>query len=112
MTSEIKGVVLKADHSQKPIVQAVTIIAPTQGEVLTTVHKDLTYTRQYAGNETESSVAIDGNPSGSAQNQTFPLYPILYPENSIHGLSVISKGSDGHLHYSQGMGTTLVISDI
>ena len=42
----------------------------------------------------------------------YNLYPILCPENSVHSLSVLSKAADGTMHYSQGMASMLVISDL
>lgn len=55
---------------------------------------------------------LDGQLGGATSHLTFPVYPILYPENSIHALSVLSFDRQNVLHYSQGMAGTLILSDI
>ena len=55
---------------------------------------------------------LDGQPGGATSHLKFPVYPILYPENSVHALSVLSLDRQGVLHYSQGMAGTLILSDI
>ena len=57
-------------------------------------------------------VVLDGQLGGATSQWTFPVYPILYPENSVHALSVLSLDRKGALHYSQGMAGTLILSDI
>ena len=55
---------------------------------------------------------LDGQLGGATSHLKFPVYPILYPENSVHALSVLSLDRQGALHYSQGMAGTLILSDI
>ena len=110
--STVKGVFLKADHSARPVPSDVTITAPSQGEVIAAAHKEAAYTIGYAGAEAENRVISDGQPAGRAAGMKYNLYPILCPENSVHSLSVLSKAADGTMHYSQGMASMLVISDL
>ena len=110
--STVKGVFLKADHSARPVPSDVTITAPSQGEVIAAAHKEAAYTIGYAGAEAENRVISDGQPAGRAAEMKYNLYPILCPENSVHSLSVLSKAADGTMHYSQGMASMLVISDL
>ena len=111
-TSTARGVFVKANHTANPIAHDVTIISPAQGEVVQSAYMQAVYDKGYEGSETANSYAIDGNPSGAAAQYKFPLYPILYPENSVHSLSVISEDRNHVLHYSQGLATTLILSDI
>lgn len=110
--STIQGVYVKADHSAKSISADVTITAPQQGERLTTAYKQGEYTTDYSGSESSGVFMLDGQLGGATTHLTFPVYPILYPENSIHALSVLSFDRQNVLHYSQGMAGTLILSDI
>lgn len=107
-----RGVVIKADHSAQPVVADVTVTAPAQGEIVTTVHTQAAYTREYTGSESDSRVILDGQSAGSASGQRFDLYPILYPEGSTHSLSVMSKDGGNVLHYANGMASLLILSNI
>lgn len=111
-TSTARGVYIKADHSTRPIMGEITITAPTQGEVVTTAYKEASYTTDYAGYEDDNRYILDGQPAGVASHLKFPLHPILYPEGSLHSLSVISEDRGGVVHYTPGMATVLILSDI
>ena len=111
-TSTARGVYIKADHSTRPLTGEITITAPTQGEVVTTAYKEASYTTDYAGYEDDNRYILDGQPAGVASHLKFPLHPILYPEGSLHSLSVISEDRGGVVHYTPGMATVLILSDI
>ena len=110
--STVQGIYVKADHSAKPVSADVTITAPQQGECLTVSYKQGEYTADYSGSESSGVFVLDGQPGGATSHLKFPIYPILYPENSVHALSVLSLDRQGALHYSQGMAGSLILSDI
>lgn len=110
--STVQGIYVKADHSAKPVSADVTITAPQQGECLTVSYKQGEYTADYSGSESSGVFVLDGQPGGATSHLKFPIYPILYPENSVHALSVLSLDRQSALHYSQGMAGSLILSDI
>lgn len=88
------------------------MLSPQDGEGVTTAYKEASYTTDCAGYEDDNRYILDGQPAGAASHLKFPLYIILYPEGSLHSLSVISENLGGVVHYTSGMTTALILSDI
>lgn len=107
-----KGVCIKAVHQAQNISPGVKIISPVNNEVLSEVWKKGKYQPEYSGEEVEGIVILDRNEIRKTENLRFSLYPILYPEDSTHTVSVISTDVDGQSHYSQGYQGTLAFSEL
>ena len=107
-----QGVCVKANHQAQKVSAEVGIIAPENNEILTAIKTTGQYELKYSGEEAEGIVILDRNMIRNTENLRFPLYPIIYPENSLHTLSVISTDKDGQVHYSQGYQSTLAFSDL
>ena len=109
--SVCQGLCIVAEHNATPISASVNIQTPTPGEVITTVDAQASYDVDCKEPEIENCYIIDGFPSGTAIENRFPLHPILFPENSLHSLSIISRSKNGELHYSKGMASSLILSE-
>lgn len=61
----------------------ITITAPAQGEIITTAHIQAVYTREYAGNESDSRVIFDGQTKHSGYNELGMATEVFSAEETI-----------------------------
>lgn len=107
-----QGICVKANHQAQTVSADVGIIAPENNEILSAIQTSGQYELKYTEEEAEGIVILDRNMIRNTEELRFPLYPIIYPENTLHTLSVISTDKDGQVHYSQGYQSTLAFSDL
>lgn len=105
-------VCVKANHKAQKVSADVEIIAPENNEILSDVQTSGQYELKYIEEEAEGIVILDRNMVRNTEDLSFPLYPIIYPENTSHTVSVISTDENGQVHYSQGYQSTLAFSDL
>jgi len=101
--------VIKIDKSAQPAGGGVTITGPESGTVI----REITAKGRYetVTPESEGHYYIDGEYAGSTKDAGFDFDAIGYAEGSRHTVSVISRDTDGVLHYSQGMYSLMLLSD-
>lgn len=107
-----EGICIKAVHQAQRVSAGVEITSPENNEVLSAVQTSGQYELQYSEEETEGIAILDRNVLRKTEGLSFPLYPIIYPENTIHTVSVVSTDAEGQSHYSQGFQSTLAFSDL
>lgn len=107
-----QGICIKAVHQAQRVSAGVEITSPENNEVLSAVQTSGQYELQYSEEEAEGIAILDRNVLRKTEGLSFPLYPIIYPENSIHTVSVVSTDAEGQSHYSQGFQSTLAFSDL
>ena len=107
-----QGICIKAVHQAQRVSAGVEITSPENNEALSAVQTSGQYELQYPEEETEGIAILDRNILRKTEELSFPLYPIIYPENSIHTVSVVSTDAEGQSHYSQGFQSTLAFSDL
>lgn len=107
-----EGIYIKAVHQAQPLDEGVRITAPKNNEELSVPYTTGIYKLLYQGKEAKGIFILDRKTIRNTDNLQFPVYPILYPENSSHTLSVISTDQTGQSHYSQGYQGVLAFSDL
>ena len=107
-----EGIYIKAVHQAQKVDADVEIIVPKNNEELTVPQTTGSYKFLYDGKEVNGVFILDKKIVQGTNGLQFPLYPILYPENSSHSLSVISTDQNGQAHYSQGHQGVLAFSDL
>ena len=107
-----EGICIKAVHQAQRVSASVEITSPENNEVLSAVQTSGQYELQYSEEEAEGIAILDRNVLRKTEGLSFPMYPIIYPENSIHTVSVVSTDAEGQSHYSQGFQSTLAFSDL
>ena len=101
------GVVIKVDKSMKDLAGEITLLAPTQGEILI----DPVYGGQYENGSENGWVYVDGTKTAEADGRTFAFPAIRYEEDSSHTISVISVDTDEQLSYSKGLALLVIGSN-
>lgn len=107
-----EGIYIKAVHQAQPVDEGVRITAPENNEELSVSYATGSYQLLYQEKEAKGIFILDRKTIRETENLQFPVYPILYPENSTHTLSVISTDQTGQSHYSQGYQGVLAFSDL
>ena len=107
-----EGIYIKAVHHAQQVDEGTRITAPKNNEELSVPYTTGSYQLLYQGNEAKGFFILDRKTIRETENLQFPVYPILYPENSTHTLSVISTDQTGQSHYSQGYQGVLAFSDL
>jgi len=95
-----------------PLPVGVHILVPVKGAVLAEPAVTGRYGIAYAGAEGSSTVYLNGGMEPPPVNRAFPIQAIRYPEDSSHTVAVISEDANGIVHYSEGLGARLLISDM
>ena len=106
-TQMATGVVIKVDKSMKDLAGEITLLAPTQGEILI----DPVYGGQYENGSENGWVYVDGTKTAEADGRTFAFPAIRYEEDSSHTISVISVDTDEQLSYSKGLALLVIGSN-
>lgn len=107
-----EGIYIKAVHQAQQVDEGVEITSPENNEEFSVPYATGSYQLLYQGNEVKGIFILDRKTIRETENLQFPVYPILYPENSTHTLSVISTDQTGQSHYSQGYQGVLAFSDL
>ena len=107
-----EGIYIKAVHQAQPVEEGIEITSPKDNEELSVPYAAGSYQLLYQGKEAKGIFILDRKTIRTTDNLQFPVYPILYPENSTHTLSVISTDQTGQSHYSQGYQGVLAFSDL
>jgi len=107
-----EGIYIKAVHQAQQVDEGIEITAPKNNEEFSVPYATGSYQLLYQGNEVKGIFILDRKTIRETEDLQFPVYPILYPENSSHTLSVISIDQTGQSHYSQGYQGVLTFSDL